>query len=64
MMPTIASGGGQSKTHIDSLLQKTGMWRASSLDCDYRQGIPTGCDALEEKLAGMGWPGAAITDIL
>ncbi len=64
MMPTIASGGGQSKTHIDSLLQKTGMWRASSLDCDYRQGIPTGFDALDEKLAGKGWPADAITEFL
>ncbi|MEM7364229.1 MAG: translesion DNA synthesis-associated protein ImuA [Pseudomonadota bacterium] len=56
--------GGQSKAHIHSLLQKTGMWRASSLDCDYRQGIPTGFDTLDEKLAGQGWPADAITEFL
>ncbi len=50
--------------HIHSLLQKTGMWRASSLDCDYRQGIATGFHQLDEKLAGHGWPSDAITEFL
>lgn len=50
--------------HLHSLLQQTGMWRASSLDCDYRQGIATGFHQLDEKLAGEGWPSDAITEFL
>jgi cell division inhibitor SulA len=49
---------------VGSLLQKTGMWRASSIDCEFRQGIPTGFPDLDARLAGSGWPADGITELL
>ncbi|MBD3646613.1 MAG: translesion DNA synthesis-associated protein ImuA, partial [Pseudomonadales bacterium] len=49
---------------LDILLQKSGLWRASSTDCGFRPGIPTGFAALNDKLPGNGWPADGITELL
>lgn len=50
--------------NINSLLQNTGMWRASSIDCGSRRGIPTGFDELDSLLPGNGLPTDGITEVL
>lgn len=40
------------------------MWRASSIDCVFRRGTPTGFDVLDEYLPGGGWPAAGIVELL
>lgn len=49
---------------LDILLQKSGLWRASSTDCGFRPGIPTGFPALDEHLPGNGWPADGMTELL
>jgi cell division inhibitor SulA len=46
------------------LLKKTGLWRASHLDCEYPQGTSTGYEQLDQHLPGAGWPTAGITELL
>ncbi|MDA9050400.1 translesion DNA synthesis-associated protein ImuA [Pseudomonadales bacterium] len=46
------------------LLKKTGLWRASHLDCEFNQGTSTGYDTLDQHLPGAGWPTAGITELL
>lgn len=49
---------------MTTLLQQTGMWRASALDCHGPRGTPTGFPALDELLAGHGWPTGGIVELL
>ena len=49
---------------IKSLLQDTGLWRASSIDCEYREGLPTGFNQLDSQLPGNGWPPDGVTELL
>ncbi len=49
---------------IGQLLQKTGMWRASSLDYDWQKGVSTGFAELDRQLAGSGWPADGLTELL
>ena len=46
------------------LLQHTGLWRASSIDCNFRKGAPTGFKILDEHLPGSGWPADGVTELL
>lgn len=49
---------------INTLLQHTGMWRASSIDPDNHKGIPTGFEVLDRHLAGGGWPADGIAEFM
>jgi len=50
---------------LDALLQDTGLWRASSIGCEFRRrGIPTGYSVLDEYLPGGGWPVDGLTELL
>lgn len=49
---------------IYRLLQSTGMWRASGIDCDRREGTPTGFARLDQYLPGGGWPADGIAELL
>ncbi|MDZ7686441.1 MAG: SulA-like leucine-rich domain-containing protein [Gammaproteobacteria bacterium] len=49
---------------VTTLLRQTGMWRASTLDCHEPRGTPTGFAALDELLAGDGWPTGGIAELL
>ena len=49
---------------LPQLLKKTGLWRASQLDCEFRQGTPTGYALLDQHLPGAGWPTAGVAEIL
>ncbi|MFT7132093.1 MAG: hypothetical protein ACI81O_000801 [Cyclobacteriaceae bacterium] len=53
-----------SSESLPALLKKTGLWRASHLDCEFRQGIPTGYTELDQQLPGAGWPTAGLTELL
>ena len=46
------------------LLQRTGLWRASSIHCDFRKGVSTGFKVLDEHLPGSGWPEDGVTELL
>lgn len=49
---------------LNQLLQKTGLWRASRIDCDYRTSRSSGFIALDEELPGSGWPTDGVTELL
>jgi len=49
---------------VTTLLQQTGMWRASTLDCQQQRGTPTGFSALDALLAGGGWPTGGVLELL
>lgn len=51
-------------SRISALLQNTGMWRASSIDCAFRSGTPTGFPVLDRHLPGGGWPADGIAELL
>ena len=52
------------KQSISNLLQHTGIWRASNIDCSFRQGIATGYPVLDRHLPGSGWPTDGLTELL
>ena len=52
------------KAPLNDLLQTTGMWRASNIDCEFRKGIPTGYPRLDQYLPGAGWPTDGLTELL
>jgi len=49
---------------INTLLQNTGMWRASSIDCTPQSGTPTGFPTLDCRLSGGGWPRDGIIELI
>ena len=49
---------------LDILLQKTGLWRASRIDCDYKSARSTGFQVLDNELSGGGWPSDGVTELL
>ncbi len=49
---------------LNKLLQHADIWRASNIDCTFRQGIPTGFPSLDQHLAGSGWPADGLTELL
>ncbi len=50
--------------NLMSLLQTTGMWRASSIDCEDHRQTPTGFPELDALLPGGGWPVAGVSEML
>ena len=50
--------------NINTLLQNTGMWRASGIDCGRQTGTPTGFAALDRYLPGGGWPTEGVAEVL
>tara|TARA_E500000331_G_C17252861_1_gene711893 strand:- start:501 stop:1253 length:753 start_codon:yes stop_codon:yes gene_type:complete len=49
---------------LESLMKKSGLWRASSIDCEFRQGLPSGFPLLDNHLPGSGWPVDGVTELL
>jgi hypothetical protein len=49
---------------LSGLLEKTGLWRASSIDADYKQHCSTGFTNLDQELPGAGWPVDGVTEFL
>lgn len=49
---------------LSGLLEKTGLWRASSIDADYKQHCSTGFTRLDQELPGAGWPADGVTELL
>jgi hypothetical protein len=49
---------------LSGLLEKTGLWRASSLGADYKQHCSTGFTRLDQELPGTGWPADGVTEFL
>ncbi len=49
---------------LKNLIQDTGLWRASAIDCEYREGSPTGFNQLDSMLPGNGWPTDGVTELL
>ena len=49
---------------LRGLLEKTGLWRASSIDGDYKQHCSTGFTGLDQELPGAGWPADGVTEFL
>ena len=50
--------------NLDKLMQKSGLWRASSINCEFRQGLSSGFPKLDSYLPGSGWPVAGVTEML
>jgi cell division inhibitor SulA len=48
----------------EQLWQRAGLWRASSIDCNFTKGVPTGFKVLDEHLPGHGWPADGVTELL
>ncbi len=51
-------------TPLNGLLEKTGLWRASSINADYKQHCSTGFTNLDQELPGAGWPVDGVTEFL
>ncbi len=51
-------------TPLNKLLQQTGLWRASSIDCEYKKSSSSGFAQLDRQLPGGGWPSDGVTEIL
>ncbi|MEX2489678.1 MAG: translesion DNA synthesis-associated protein ImuA [Pseudomonadales bacterium] len=54
---------------LDNLLQSSGLnsadlWRASSLNPEFRRGTSTGFRLLDEYLPGGGWPANGVTELI
>lgn len=49
---------------LDILMQKTGLWRASRIDCEYKSVRSTGFKVLDDELPGGGWPSEGVTELL
>ncbi len=49
---------------LNGLLEKTGLWRASSINADYKQHCSTGFTNLDQELPGAGWPADGVTEFL
>ncbi|MBT7723317.1 MAG: hypothetical protein HN739_10780 [Gammaproteobacteria bacterium] len=49
---------------LNGLLEKTGLWRASSINADYKQHCSTGFTRLDQELPGTGWPADGVTEFL
>jgi hypothetical protein len=49
---------------LSELLEKTGLWRASSIDANYKQHCSTGYTSLDQKLPSAGWPADGVTEFL
>jgi len=49
---------------LHSLMQKSGLWRASSIECEFKQGLSSGYPALDQHLPGAGWPLDGVTELL
>lgn len=47
-----------------SLLQRTGLWRASTIECGLQQQTPSGFEELDALLPGGGWPAAGVCELL
>ena len=49
---------------LNGLLEKTGLWRASSINADHTQHCSTGFTSLDKELPGTGWPADGVTEFL
>ena len=49
---------------LNGLLEKTGLWRASSIKADHIQHCSTGFASLDKELPGTGWPADGVTEFL
>ena len=49
---------------LNGLLEKTGLWRASSINADHIQHCSTGFTSLDKELPGTGWPADGVTEFL
>jgi len=49
---------------LNKLLQQTGLWRASSIGCSFKQHPGSGFEALDRELPGGGWPADGVTELL
>ena len=49
---------------LNGLLEKTGLWRASSINTDHIQHCSTGFTSLDKELPGTGWPADGVTEFL
>lgn len=49
---------------VSTLLQQTGMWRASRIDPVDASATPTGFERLDRELAGGGWPTGGVVEML
>ena len=49
---------------LSELLGKTGLWRASSINADYKQHCSTGFTSLDQELPNAGWPADGVTEFL
>jgi len=49
---------------LHTLMQKSGLWRASTIEREFRRGISTGYPVLDQHLPGAGWPVDGVTELL
>ncbi len=49
---------------LHTLMQSTGLWRASSIDGHFLETCPSGFKTLDQELPGSGWPASGITELL
>ena len=49
---------------LNGLLEKTGLWRAPSINADHIQHCSTGFTSLDKELPGTGWPADGVTEFL
>ena len=61
---TITSRALASDDTLNGLLEKTGLWRASSIGADDKQHCSTGFTSLDQELPGAGWPVDGVTELL
>ena len=48
---------------LNKLLQQTGLWRASKVDCGYKSARSTGFQVLDNELPRGGWPSDGVTEL-
>lgn len=53
-----------STNDLNTLMQSTGLWRASSIEGHFLEGCSSGFEALDRELPGSGWPASGITELL
>jgi len=49
---------------LERLINETGLWQASNINCEFRQGLSSGYPLLDTHLTGLGWPEDGVTELL
>ncbi|MAI42283.1 MAG: SOS cell division inhibitor SulA [Gammaproteobacteria bacterium] len=49
---------------LEHLISESGLWRASNINYEFRQGIPSGYPLLDSHLTRSGWPTDGVTEFL